>query len=231
MGKILGIIGGMGPLASAEFVKTFYELNCEDVEQGMPPCVLYSDPTFPDRTEAILSGTHSTVISRLVEVLQNFRQLGISKTVLCCITLHYFLPKVTRQLRENIISLLDLIIEEVSNTKKRHLLLCTTGTRRADIFQTHAQWSLAEPYVVMPDEEDQDKIHNYIYKIKQNVIEDSLVSYLKALRRKYLVDAFIAGCTEFHIVTKYLMKHKNEEQDFDINDPLLTLAKNYESYI
>ena len=50
MRTILGILGGMGPLASAEFVRSVYELNVQTKEQASPVCVLYSDPTIPDRT-------------------------------------------------------------------------------------------------------------------------------------------------------------------------------------
>ena len=52
MTKLLGILGGMGPLASAEFLKTIYEYGTRDLEQRSPACILYSDPTFPDRTSS-----------------------------------------------------------------------------------------------------------------------------------------------------------------------------------
>ena len=231
MERILAIIGGMGPLASAEFVKTLYEFNGGDIEQETPACVLYSDPTFPDRTEMIMSDSDAMLISRLVKVLRSLRQLGISKTVICCITMHCFLPKVPAQLRENIISLIDLIMEGILNTKKRHLLLCTNGTRKVGIFQRHSKWNLAERYVTLPDDYDQNRIHNFIYKIKKSVIDDSVIAYLDALSYKYQVDTFIAGCTEIHLLTKYLMKHKYVGKNYRIEDPLLTLSKNLKRYI
>ncbi len=43
--KLLGILGGMGPSASAEFLKTIYEYGISDLEQRSPACSLYSDPT------------------------------------------------------------------------------------------------------------------------------------------------------------------------------------------
>ena len=50
MTESLGILGGMGPLTSAEFLKTIYEVNISGPEQDAPACVLYSDPSVPDRT-------------------------------------------------------------------------------------------------------------------------------------------------------------------------------------
>jgi aspartate racemase len=55
----------MGPLASAEFVKTIYEYNLASREQEMPACILLSDPTIPDRTEAIQNGAEEKVVARL----------------------------------------------------------------------------------------------------------------------------------------------------------------------
>ena len=54
--NVLGVVGGMGPLASAEFVKTIYEYGLNRREQESPSVVLVSDPTFPDRTSVSWQG-------------------------------------------------------------------------------------------------------------------------------------------------------------------------------
>jgi aspartate racemase len=105
MKKLLGILGGMGPLASAEFLKTIYEYNVADLEQELPACVLYSDPKFPDRTEAIISGSDDILINLMVTALESLCQLGISKVVITCVTMHYFLPLIPTRLREKVISI------------------------------------------------------------------------------------------------------------------------------
>ena len=48
-GRLLGVLGGMGPLASAELVHTIYRLNVAEPEQGSPALLLRSDPSIPDR--------------------------------------------------------------------------------------------------------------------------------------------------------------------------------------
>ena len=54
--EILGVVGGMGPLASAEFVKTIYEHSLGEREQASPTVLMHSDPTFPDRTQLLPCG-------------------------------------------------------------------------------------------------------------------------------------------------------------------------------
>ncbi len=230
MTKLLGILGGMGPLASAEFLQTIYEFNFADVEQDLPACILYSNPTFPDRTEVIASGDDGFLINQIVETLSNLVRLGVSKIAIPCITTHYFLPKIPIHLREKVISLIDLTIEEVLNSQKRYLLLCTNGTRRVEIFQKHKGWNLADRYIELPREEDQNLVHKLIYQIKIKSPDHSVTSCLKLLDRlvqKYQVEGMIAGCTEFHLITKHLIKSKANFPNYHFVDPLITIATNF----
>ncbi len=235
MKKLLGILGGMGPMASAEFLQSIYEFNASDREQESPACILYSDPTFPDRTEAIFKGTEELLIERLVEALENLGKLGASKIAIACVTLHYFLPKIPLPLQNQVVSLVEVIVEEVLKSKTRYLLLCTKGTRKAEILQKSQNWSAIEPYVVLPNDEDQAVIHDCIYKIKSQNSQPAVIeysNYLETLLEKYQVEGFIAGCTEFHLVTKYLIKSPQQSRKtYRLIDPLLTLATNFWRFI
>jgi aspartate racemase len=230
MTKLLGILGGMGPLASAEFVQTIYEFNFANLEQELPACILFSNPTFPDRTGAIATGDDQLLINRMAETLEQLLQLGVSKIAICCITTHYFLPKIPKHLREKIISLIDITIKEVLKNQKQYLLLCTKGTRQTGIFQNHEQWKLAEKYIKLPEEDDQNLIHNLIYQIKTKGYENSIYSYMETLDKlvqKYQVDGLIGGCTEFHLVSKHLIKSKPRYENYHFIDPLLTIGTNF----
>src|ERR1043166_7388006 len=99
---MLGVLGGMGGLAAAEFVKTIYELSGElsVPEQEAPLVLLYSDPSFPDRTEALLRGDTQLLLGRLIEALEFLCAMGASELVICCMTIHYLLPQIPEPLRE-----------------------------------------------------------------------------------------------------------------------------------
>ena len=224
MNQSLGIIGGLGPLASAEFLKTIYECNLTALEQESPKCILYSDPTFPDRTDAILGGAEDIIVNLLIRSLENLCQMGVSRIVIACITMHYFLPKVPVSLKERVISLINLIVEEVLNTEKPHLLLCSKGARQAGIFQKHQHWQYIEKYILLPSEEDQDILQKYIYQVKMNGCVEPIGDYINSLFGKYKVDTLIAGCTELHLVNKHLMLSAHNKNY--IFDPLISVAKN-----
>src|SRR5436309_5448155 len=103
--KTLGILGGMGPLASAEFLSTLYQLNITDPEQDSPSCILLSDPTIPDRTQAILNGGIEELAARLSRALQDLASLGADRIVIACVTAHHVLPHVPEPLRLKVVSL------------------------------------------------------------------------------------------------------------------------------
>jgi aspartate racemase len=230
MTESLGILGGMGPLASAEFLKTIYECNMPGKEQASPACVLYSDPSMPDRTQAILDGSDDVMLERLTESLDKLCRLNVHKIVITCVTSHHLLPRLSADLNDKIISLVDLIVHEVSRKKTRCLLLCSDGTRAKRVFQQHTQWNEAKAYVVLPSDADQAVIHSLIYRLKENGSRKDVMRCLVAMLEKYELNVFIAGCTEFHLLTKHLLADQSQSDKYSVIDPLMTLARDLKSF-
>lgn len=227
MKAVWGIVGGMGGLASAEFARTIYEFNAREIEQDSPVLILYSDPTFPDRTQAFFANAQESVNALLADRLEKLYQLGATRVVLCCVTLHYTLPKLPMALRSGIISLIDVALSGVLKAQRRQLLLCSSGTRAARIFQEHEHWPRAADYIVWPDEADQRLIHGLLYQYKLADHAQPLVPHLSYLLDKYRVDSFVAGCSELHMAAKYLLRH---QQGYEFIDPLMEIARNLDAY-
>lgn len=229
---VLGIVGGLGPLASADFLLSIYERNMRDREQESPVVLCYSDPTFPDRTETFLSGKDDTLLERLERVLGELCALGATRLVVPCVTFHHLFPRLPVYFRNKLISLVELTLDEVIKSREPHLLLCTNGTRVMRIFESHEKWPAAARYVAMPDEEDQARIHELIYKvIKRNGPVASLTSFLESLSDKYEINSFIAGCTELHRVSRFLSHEGGAGRMFSFIDPLAVIAGNYEELV
>ena len=222
---LLGVLGGLGPLASAEFVKTIYEYSVGTGEQRSPAVLMYSDPAFPDRTETLLSGSYEHLLKRLVGALELLRERNVSEVIICCITIHYLLPELPEYLREKVLSLLDPIMEAVSEMRTKQLMLCSNGVRQLGVFERHPAWQRAAQYIVMPEADDQQRIHTLIYEIKRNRDLDSVSAALEELFVKYRVDGFIAGCTEIHLLSKYFMSATEKRNRYQCTDPLLIMAQ------
>jgi aspartate racemase len=219
----IGVLGGVGPLASAEFLKTIYEHSINEREQDSPTILMYSDPSFPDRTEMLLSGQYKKLLTQLEQALDRLFEMNVSRIVICCVTLHYLLPQLSSHLRERIISLIDVAMASVMEVRRKQLLICTNGTRRLEIFQSHRSWQQAKQYIVLPEKEDQDTIHDLIYQIKVNADVRTFVPVLESLLARYELTSFIAGCTELHLIAKQ-MAVSNGDKRYSCVDPLSLFA-------
>lgn len=220
----LGVVGGMGPLVSAEFVKTIYEYSIHGREQDSPRVLLYSDPTFPDRTSAILAGREQTLVRPLADAIECLDRAGAEQIVICCITVHQVLAALPAALGGRVRSLLDVIVEEVAASATRHLLLASSGTRKAGLFERHPGWTAIADRVVLPDSGDQDKIHEAIYRLKGNEDVAAVMPLIDRLMRKYRIESFIAGCTEMHFIAKRVAAERRDGAPRFV-DPLLTIAR------
>lgn len=222
---VLGVLGGMGPLASAEFLKTVYECSVADGEQRAPAVLMYSDPTFPDRTETLLCGPRQSLLERFASALEVLCGWGVSEVVVCCVTIHDLLPELPPRLRLRVASLLDPLMERACETGGRQLMLCTEGARRLGVFERHEAWARAARHIVMPDDEDQRRVHALIYDIKRSGDPRRMSAALEELLLKYRADGFVAGCTEVHILSKRFMASPENRRRYECIDPLQITAE------
>jgi len=226
---VLGVLGGLGGLASAEFVKTVYELSGEvsEQEQAGPVVVMYSDPAFPDRTAAFLRGETQPILTRLIDALELLDRMGASHFVICCMTIHYLLPQLPGALRERIISLPDVIFSEVESLKKKHLVIGSTGTIKLELLQQHPRWEHARNYFVFPSDDEQRQMHDLIYEMKFNRNLKEACSFVETMLERHHVDSFVAACSEIHLLAKQFETSSAQQRGYGCTDPLLIIARQW----
>ena len=237
--EIWGVLGGMGPLASAEFLSTIYEETAGRPEQQCPIVYLISDPTIPDRTKCLLDRTEHLLLEYFTSGMNKLESMGATRIVVCCVTIHPLISCLAAHLREKTISLVDLILDSVLQDGKKHLLFCTEGTRRMGILQNHPAWKEAASRIVLPSDADQAAIHSMIYEAKMNQRSVRHLQLVEDLMQKYGVNSFIAGCTEMHMIARQKARASGRHHREFCIDPLLGVvsimtqqfsATNYSSY-
>lgn len=225
---MLGVLGGMGPFASAGFLQTVYEVAAEQVgrvaEQGLPRCLLDSDPAFPDRTDEIRAGREAEFTERLRLRLAGLLDLGATRVVVPCVTAHHFIGLLHPAQRERLISLVDLVVDDLaaSGEGERFLLVATHGTRDARIFEQAARWPEVARRVVLPGPATQDALHRLLYRLKWEPVTAELAEPFLRLAGEHGCQGLIAGCTEIHLLTRWLRARGDGGPR--IIDPLLTVA-------
>ncbi len=87
MSRILGVLGGMGPLASAQFMLRLTLLTPAGRDQEHIPAVLWSDPRVPDRTAARL-GSGEDPLPALLRGIRGLEAAGCGAVAIPCNTAH-----------------------------------------------------------------------------------------------------------------------------------------------
>ena len=198
-GLTLGVLGGMGPAASAEFMRLLAAKAPASCDQEHPRVILYSLPQIPDRTEAILcGGADPTPVLR--EGLSTLVRWGADRVCVTCNTAHYFIDRFRGEIG---VPLVHIVEETIRCCRERSpqgaWLTATTGTMKAGIFQQHAADSGYRFRV--PEEAMQQEIHSLILQVKAGELEAAAKRYRAVCEALWAVEKLpvAAACTELPI--------------------------------
>lgn len=226
--EVIGVLGGMGPLASAGFVHTLYSAFRGRVEQEAPIVLLYSNPKVEDRTTTFLQGgNHQAMLDELENGLRRLVAQGATQLVICCVTAHHLVSELPPDLRKKLVSLIDMVFEELEATEKPCLLACTTGTRRLGLFQQHPSWRRIQHRIALPNIHEQERLHEAIYSFKRNHTPEYVIQALLSICEAHEVDTLIAGCTELHLLSEACAGPNALNRKIQIIDPLAAVAARY----
>lgn len=219
----IGVLGGMGPLASAEFVKTIYEQSIDFDERMTPNVILHSIAQVPDRTESILSNQKSDFQIAFEQNITNLSREDIDVIIITCFTSHYFLDNVDYELRSKVLSIVDVMVDAILEKNEPTLLFATLGSYSTGIFRRMERYEEIRHLLIFPDESDWPAIHAFVYgHLKLGKNPAAVLPGMIALMQKYNVTTFAAGCTEFHLVSKYICREAIT--GIKVVDPLLIIA-------
>lgn len=137
--KTLGVLGGMGPAACAEFMRLLAEKAPAQRDQEHPVMYVLSDPHIPDRTTAIL-GNGPDPTERLKKDLLTVAGWGVDYLAVPCNTAHIFIDRFRTELP---VPLLHIVEETVAASQRQSpkgaWLLATEGTCKSGLYQHYAK--------------------------------------------------------------------------------------------
>ena len=208
MKKTIGILGGMGPEATAYFFNLVVKDTAAARDQDHIPIIIYNLPQIPERTAALL-GKGPSPVPLLREGARRLARAGADFIVIPCITAHAFLPEIEAVSRVPILSLLD---EALSFARKkipglkRAGILASTGTVRSDLF--HKTFAAAGIEIITPTDREQAKVMEAVFGqrgIKSGFTKGRPRTLILDVSRRLIrrgAQAIIAGCTEIPLVLR-----------------------------
>lgn len=161
--KKLGVIGGLGPMATAYFLQLLVEMNDAGTDQEHIEILLHSKPQIPDRTQFILGLSGEDPLPQMAEIGRSLAGQGAELIAIPCITAHYFQEKLEAEtgvpivdtIRETVLCLQEAGVDRVG-------VMATDGTIGSGLFQRALSGAGIE--CILPDRESQHTVMDIIYQ-------------------------------------------------------------------
>ena len=219
--SMIGVLGGMGPAATVDFLDKVVRLTPASRDQEHIPVITASLPHVPDRSACILGGGQDPLpgLLRGVDLLND---VGVGVLVVPCNSSHHWYEQLCARSKAPILHIAKACVERIAQPPgSRVLVLATRGALRSGFYQR----ALADTglLAVEPDlDVMQPLVDDCIRQVKSGELEEGGASLgrVLALASEMSVSAVIMGCTEIPIAARYC-----DSRGMELADSSLTLAK------
>lgn len=212
MKQAVGVIGGVGPMATVYYMQRVIEMTKAGCDQEHINMLVFNDCDIPDRTAFITEKSPDNPLPVMVEDAKRLEAAGCEFVVIPCNTAHYFYDELEQAVEIPVVN----IVEETIRYAKARVqdlscvgIMATTGTIVTGTYQKYAE--RAGLSFAVPDENEQNLLMQIIYdgvkagKPVPRADFDRVANHLRAKGAHCL----ILGCTELSVL----------KRDLSINDP------------
>ncbi|GAB4241497.1 MAG: aspartate racemase [Acidobacteriota bacterium] len=204
MPKTIGILGGMGPDATAAFFQRIIDWTPARRDQEHIPVIMVSDPRIPDRSRYLLGRSAESPGPYLVRLAQLLERSGADLIAIPCNTAHWFWNEIARSVRVPVLHIVDeslRVVEREFPEARRLGLLATTATARCGIYAEPAQ--VAGYELLLPSDGEQETLQAIIDGVKAGddygPLRSALETVIAAMGERG-VEVVIYGCTELGLL-------------------------------
>ena len=240
MKNSVGVLGGIGPLATVYFMDLIIRMTEAETDQEHINMLVSNHATIPYRTDYILGKSKDSPLKDMTDDAKMLEEAGCLFIVIPCNTAHYFFEDIERSVKIPVINIIKETIRyaadkccgkdrKESGTSSASKasgsiklgILATEGTISSGTYSYYGKEE--NVCCVAPDKEYQKKVNHIIYgcvKAGLPVDEKEVDEVIEHMRNKGC-DAVIMGCTELSVVCEDM--HLDKKYDFVV-DSLKVLA-------
>ncbi len=201
MSEKLGIVGGLGPMATVSFMKRIINMTDAKKDQDHIHIVIEHCPSIPDRTGYILDHSQDNPAPAIVEACRILENAGVREIAIPCVTAHYFHHEISEHTKvpvmDGVMLCADYLKEKGINSVG---IMATDGTVRSGIFEEPLKAHGIRS--IYPDRALQKDVMHLIYEnVKSGTAIDrerfaSVSDYLFSEG----AEVVILGCTELSVI-------------------------------
>ena len=195
----LGVIGGMGPLATVNFYQRVVlntEAKCDNEHIDM---IVLNHSTMPDRTKCIIENRKTEFLESIKKDFAILENIGVEAVAIPCNTSHYFYDEFKNLTDLKIINMIEETILEVKKSGvKKISVFGTLGTLNSKVYEKYAKEYELEVKEV--SEADKQAVMDIIYNIKETNNLDN--KQFTDILNRYCDDETVGiiACTELSLL-------------------------------
>lgn len=217
----LGVVGGVGPLATVDFMGKVVRLTEAGRDQDHIKMIVEQNPQIPDRTEHLVHGGTDPTIA-LFATCKKLEAAEADLIAIPCNTAHAFVDRMQAHLRVPVLNMLDETMAQIAGLYPGQLvgLLATSGTVASGVYAEAAQ--RAGVQMIVPDEASQLLVMEAIYGatgvkagFTTGQCRDDLVKAIVHLAQRG-ASVVVLGCTELPLLFP-------QTRDFDAGGMMIAL--------
>ncbi|GGE12598.1 glutamate racemase [Aureimonas endophytica] len=202
---LIGILGGMGPLATADFLSQFVRLTPAGRDQDHHRCMVHMDPTLPDRSAAIL-GQGPSPLAGLAAGVAMLDRCEVDLIAIPCNTAHFWLDDLLAITRTPILSIVDAVVADLRHqglAAGRIGILGTLGTVTSGIYERGFAGTDFEA-VTLAERETVLLVDPVVRAVKAGRIDQAmpLLDYAVETLETRGIAAIVLGCTELPLAAR-----------------------------
>lgn len=199
----LGVIGGLGPIATAYFYELIIRMTKAGKDQEHIEMMIYSKPSIPDRTDFILKKSKDSPVPHMIEIGKALAGMGADYIAIPCITAHYFHEELSKGIN---VPIIHIVKETVEHLKMKGVscagIMATEGTIHSRLLQQELeQYGIK---ALIPSAKRQKDVTSLIYEnVKANLpVDMNKFRKISEELRSEGAQVIILGCTELSLIKR-----------------------------
>lgn len=199
----LGIIGGLGPMATAYFLQRIAEMTDAKRDQDHLELILYSVPSIPDRTAYILNPESENPLPPLIEIGQRLAGQNVDCIAIPCVTAHYYYDVLASSVPCPIIHAIQETAGCLAQTGiQKAGIAATDGTLASHLFQNEMEKKGI--HVLMPHPDTQRGVMDLVYNDFKagHAPHMDLFEAMSDDLKKQGAEVIVLGCTELSLIKR-----------------------------
>lgn len=204
MSKILGVLGGMGPLATVDFLHKLIEETPARRDQEHVPVIAYSVPQMPERPPAIV-GNGVSPLPQMLDGIRSLKHAGATTIAIACNTAHYWYEELAAQGGLPILHIADVACAGLGEPAPQRVgLIATDGTIAAGFYQSRL-YARGIECLLCDGREQRTLVLPAIEHVKRNELGQAHELAARAIQ--HLLErgarSIIMGCTEIPLALEF----------------------------